>query len=63
MPLVVLGNGMINKDHIKFGGKMVGVGEKNLRKSFIEKAREETLLMLIKEYCFTQVNIFLFLIS
>lgn len=57
MPLIIFGNGLKNKSHVKFKGLRHGVSEKLYRQLKIREKRGELLLLDIDEYKTSKVYI------
>jgi hypothetical protein len=57
MPLIIFGDGLKNKSHVKFKGLRVGVSEKLNRHLRIREKRGELLLLDINEYNTSKVYI------
>lgn len=57
MPLIILGEGMINKNHVKFKGKMVGAVGTIHDHLKLRESKGELLLLTINEFLTFQVRV------
>ena len=56
MPLVVLGDGMLNKNHVKFKGKMIGVVGVIHEQLKLRESRGELLLLTMDVFLISHVR-------